>query len=61
MFKVKGAFVQTQSQTQTVPTDTSDLVKVRVVSVQTEIEEPIKFKVFEEKERNFVVQRAVQI
>lgn len=53
--------MQTQSQTQTVPTDTSDLVKVRVVSVQTEIEEPIKFKVFEEKERNFVVQRAVQI
>ena len=53
--------MQTQSQTQTVPTDTSDLFKVMVVSVQTEIEEPIKFKVFEEKERNVVVQRSAQI
>ena len=53
--------MQTQFQTQTVPTDTSDLFEVRVVSVQTEIEEPIKFKVFEEKEENLVIQRSAQV
>ncbi len=53
--------MQTQSQTQTVPTDTSDLFKVRVVSVQTDNEEPIKFKVFEENEGNLVVQRSAQV